>query len=563
MTMAATQRFHLVLIKPTHYDADGYPIQWRHNWIASNSMDCLHAIAIDSRERRVLGDDTEIVVHAMDEICQRIPVDELLGQIRADGGRALVSLVGVQSNQFPRAVDVATPFLDAGLPVIVGGIHVSGCIAMLPELPPDLLEAQARGISFFAGEAEQGRFAEVVREAQAGQLKPVYNFLDAPPEIQGEPVPVLPREILEGSGWGDMSIFDMGRGCPFVCTFCTIINVHGRKSRFRTPDDLERIVVQNHAMGVHQFFITDDNLARNRNWEALFDRLIRLREERGIQLRLQVQVDVQAHRIPGFIDKAVAAGVDQVFMGLESVNPDNLAGAGKKQNHIEEYREMMLAWKRHPVVLIGAYIIGFPNDTPESIRGDVEFLKRELPLDLVYFTVMQPLPGSKDHQQLWEKEVWMDPDMNKYDTTQPVMAHPKMSAAELQGAYLDAWRRFYTFEHMETIFRRMFALGSNKKLTTANRLFWFSYFYPYMGIHPIDGGIHPIRKRRDRRPSLPRENPLLFYPRNLVRVAMQELTSRLHMYRVRRLMQKVRNDPATANYRDVAITQTEPREQAA
>ena len=205
----------------------------------------------------------------------------------------------------------------------------------------------------------------------------------------------------------------------------------------------------------------------------------------------------------------------------------------------------------------------FPDDTPESISDDVEFLKSELPLDLVYFTMMQPLPGSKDHQELWERGVWMDPDMNKYDTTQPVMAHPRMSAEELEQAYLDAWRRFYTFEHMETIFRRMFALGSNKKLTTANRLFWFSYFYPYMGIHPIDGGIHPVRKRIDRRPTLPRENPVVFYPRNLARVAMQMVTSRVHMLRVHRLMRRVRHDPATATYRDAAITPVTRQDKAA
>jgi hypothetical protein len=241
-------------------------------------------------------------------------------------------------------------------------------------------------------------------------------------------------------------------------------------------------------------------------------------------------------------------------MGLESVNPENLAGAGKHQNRIDEFREMMLDWKRHPVVIIGAYIIGFPNDTPESIRRDVEFLKRELPIDLVYFTMMQPLPGSKDHQRLWEQGVWMDPDMNKYDTTQPVMEHSNMTAQELHEAYLDAWRRFYTFEHMETVLRRMFALGSNKKLTTANRLHWFSYYYPYMGIHPIDGGHHPIRKRRDRRPTLFRENPLIFYPRNLVRVGLSYLTSTAHLARVRRLMRRIQRDPAKAAYRDVAIS---------
>jgi pyruvate-formate lyase-activating enzyme len=546
-------KFHLILLKPTHYDADSYPIQWQHNWIASNSLACINALALDCRERKVLGPDVEIVVHAMDEISRRIPVKDLLRLVQRNGNRALVCLVGVQSNQFPRAMDIARPFLAAGLPIIAGGIHVSGCVAMLKELPADLREAQALGISLFAGEAEDGRFELVVREAYADKLQPLYNFLERPPEIQGQPVPVLPRETLARSGWLTMSIFDMGRGCPFQCSFCTIINVHGHKSRFRTADDLERIIMHNHAMGVHQFFVTDDNLARNRNWEALFDRLIELREHRGIKVRMQIQVDTQAYRIPGFIDKATRAGVDQVFMGLESVNPENLAGAGKHQNRIGEFREMMLAWKQHPVVIICAYIIGFPNDTPESVRRDVEFLKRELPIDLVYFTMMQPLPGSKDHQRLWEQGVWMDPDMNKYDTTQPVMEHPKMTMEELRETYLDAWRRFYTFEHMETVLRRMFALGSNKKLTTANRLHWFSYFYPYMGIHPIDGGHHPIRKRRDRRPTLPLENPLLFYPKNLGRVALHYVTRNVHIFRVRRLLRLIQREPAKASYCDAAI----------
>jgi len=545
--------FHIILIKPTHYNAEGYPIQWRQNWIVSNSLACIYALAMDCNFRKVLGPEVTIEVHAMDEITQRIPVKELLRLVQKDGGRALVCLVGVQTNQFPRAMDISVPFLAAGLPVIAGGIHVSGCIAMLKELPADLRQAQAQGICFFAGEAEDGRFELVVRDAYAGKLRPVYNFLDRPPELQGQPIPILPKEILARSSWFRMSSFDMGRGCPFDCSFCTIINVHGRKSRFRSADELERIIMENNRLGVSQFFVTDDNLARNKNWEELFDRLIELREKRGIAISMLIQVDTQAHRIPGFIDKAARAGIDQVFMGLESVNPDNLAGAGKHQNHIEEFREMMLEWKRHPVVIIGAYIIGFPNDTPESIKRDVEFLKRELPIDIVYFSLMQPLPGSKDHQVLSEKHVWMDPDMNKYDTTHPVMEHPHMTASELEEAYLDAWRIYYTIPHMDTIFRRMFALKSNKTLATVTLLYWFSYFYAYMGIHPIDGGCHPIRKRNDRRPTLPLENPLLFYPRNLYRIIHHYITMNVHFMRIRRLMLKVKNDPGNSAYRDSAI----------
>jgi hypothetical protein len=85
--------------------------------------------------------------------------------IRKSGGKALIGLVGVQSNQFPRAVDLARRFRAAGLPVCIGGFHVSGCLAMLPEMQADMREAQALGISLFAGEGEDGRLVEVLCDA--------------------------------------------------------------------------------------------------------------------------------------------------------------------------------------------------------------------------------------------------------------------------------------------------------------------------------------------------------------------------------------------------------------
>ena len=108
---------------------------------------------------------------------------------------------------------------------------------------------------------------------------------------------------------GLSTTFDAGRGCPYQCSFCTIINVQGRKSRYRSPDDVERLVRLNWAAGVHKFFITDDNFARNKEWEAIFDRLIWLREKNGVPLGLMIQVDTLCHRIPNFVEKAKQAGV--------------------------------------------------------------------------------------------------------------------------------------------------------------------------------------------------------------------------------------------------------------
>jgi len=222
---------------------------------------------------------------------------------------------------------------------------------------------------------------------------------------------------------GALASFDAGRGCPFECSFCTIINVQGRKPRGRNPDDVELVVRRNYTRGVHRYFITDDDFARHRNWEMIFDRLIKLREEEGLKISFTIQVDTASYRLPRFIEKAARAGCTKIFLGLESINPESLRGTGKRQNRVEEYRQMLLAWRKHRVITCAGYILGFPSDTYGSVMRDIETITRELPIDLLEFFILSPLPGSEDHKKLHARGVWMDTDWNKYDTEHVVLAH--------------------------------------------------------------------------------------------------------------------------------------------
>ena len=461
---------------------------------------------------QVLGPDVDIHLHTYDETNRRVRPDQIIRMIRKAGGKALIGLVGVQSNQFPRAVDLARPFLAAGFPVCIGGFHVSGCIAMLPELPQDMREAQAMGISFFAGEAEERRFDEVLRDAWNGTLKPLYNYMNDLPSLQGEPAPFLPRKHVQRTS-GSLSSVDLGRGCPYQCSFCTIINVQGRKSRFRTADDLERIVRMNYAEGIKRFFITDDNFARNRDWEVFFDRLIELRNGDFPKIGFTIQVDTLCHKIPNFIEKATAAGVRRVFIGLENINPDNLIAAKKRQNKITEYREMLQKWRDHGAITYAGYILGFPADTKESILRDIEIIKRELPLDILEFFFLTPLPGSEDHKVLSAKGIWMDPDMNKYDLNHRVAHHGKMSDTEWEEAYRAAWAAYYTPDHIRTILRRSAACKLGRPGTTLSTILWFYLMILFEGVHPLEGGALRLKFRRDRRHGMPRESAFVFYPR--------------------------------------------------
>src|SRR5664279_1425399 len=239
--VAHQRRFQLVLIKPSHYDADGYVIQWARSSIPSNSLASVYALAANAAQRQVLGPDIAIDISATDETNSRVRINDIIAQVKRHDGFGMVGLVGVQSNQFPRALDLARPLRQAGIPVVIGGFHVSGCMAMLPEMQADIQVALDMGCSLFAGEAEEGRLDQVMQDAAARTLAPIYNYMAELPGLEGTPTPFLPPSNLKRTA-NHYASFDAGRGCPYQCSFCTIINVQGRKSRRRTPDDIEHLI---------------------------------------------------------------------------------------------------------------------------------------------------------------------------------------------------------------------------------------------------------------------------------------------------------------------------------
>jgi len=547
---ATTKKFCLILLRPSHYDDDGYVIQWLRSTIPSNSLAALYGLARDCKHRHVLGDDIEIEIHPFDETNTRIRPKRLARMIE-EAGAGVVMFVGVQSNQFPHTLDLAKPLLARGVQVAIGGFHVSGTMSMLGGNDPDIHRAKAMGISLFAGEAE-GRLEQVLQDAYAKKLKPLYNYMADLPGIEGAPIPLI-SSVRAARTAGHVTSFDAGRGCPFQCSFCTIINVQGRKSRRRSPDDVEAIIRENVAQGLRSFFITDDNFARNKDWEVILDRIIRLREVDKLKLSFIIQVDTLCHKLPNFIEKCAAAGVRRVFIGLENINPDSLAGAHKRQNKITEYRKMLLAWKAAKVITYCGYITGFPNDTVESIKRDVEIVKKELPLDILEFFYLTPLPGSEDHQKLVNAGVEIDPDLNRYDLNHVCAPHPKMSRTEWERAYLTAWETYYTMEHMETVLKRLVA----KKGRANNALVlitWFMSSIHLEKVHPLEGGVIRLKSRRDRRPGLKLEPIWTFYPKYWVESGIKVYKLATLYFRLRGIYKRIKADKKRFKYMDVALT---------
>ncbi len=444
-------------------------------------------------------------IKLIDESVQKVDIKAIANENKRNNTKIIVCLVGVQSNQFPRASDLAVEFRKSNITVLIGGFHISGSLCMNLTPAMEINRLIDLGVTVIAGEAEW-KWEGVLRDALENKLEPIYNFLCEAPDIRFAPLPHVNKEYLKRFISSNYTTLDCGRGCPFNCSFCTVINVHGRMMRFRDVDKILELLKENYIKHkVLFYFFTDDNFSRNKNWEAILNGLIKLRNEEKIPIEFMIQVDTQSYKIPRFIEKASQAGCKHVFIGMESLNPKNLQSVGKKHNRVEEFKELISVYRKHNIDTHIAYIIGFPFDTPTSVREDIEFLKSELGPEQASFFIMTPLPGSEDHTQLRKNSTWIDPDLNKYDSFHVTMEHPNMTKDELMSAYKDAWTSFYSLDNMVKILKRV--SSENYWEVFMKCLFYKNSIFIENG-HPMIEGIIRFKDRLQRRPGYQIDTPL-------------------------------------------------------
>lgn len=499
----------VTLIRPTNYTDDGYPIKTRIGVIRSNTLTQIGTLVHDLVNEPFFQGVT-IKIRKIDEAIEWIPGKEIINRSKVQGVKSIVMLVGVQTNQFPRALDIASKFLPHGISVLIGGFHVSGMLAMIG-VTRDLKNAMSKGIKLVAGEVEGGRLTAIVTDILKNRARPLYNFLNPTPSLLDVPIPHITKDEFENFA-SRFTTIDTGRGCVFNCDFCTIINVQGRTMRYREPKQVVEFVRQSyHEAGVSHSFFTDDNTARNPRWRELFSELIRMREEEKIPFTFMMQSDLAARKMPGgdFFELASRAGCNQVFFGVESVNRENLRSKDKFQNQVHEYKDLVAHCHSLGITCHAGYMLGLPFDTTESIKQDVAELQRMM-FDSASFYILSPLPGSKDHQRWWREGRWLDEDFNKYDSAHVAVKPERMSSDELIEAYHDAWEQFYSTEHMVNVLK----MWKPDRYSYKERLSffaWYLYSSRIEHLHPMNCGFWTVRRRNERRSGLPQEAFIPFW----------------------------------------------------
>ena len=486
----------VVFIRPTNYDDDGYVIRYVKGVLPSNTIACMRSLTLEFTERWKRDYGIDITVECYDEFVEKVPITKFARK-NGSSHKVVAALVGVQSNQYPRAADLAMRLTDHGIKALIGGFHVSGILAMFGEPTPEINDVIDYGVTVVQGEAELV-WESILHDVVNGCEKSIYRMTNYP-DISNKPVPQADTRYMRKFAVSHMGTVDCSRGCPFNCSFCTIVNVQGRHMRCRSANSILATIRNNLALGINHYFFTDDNFSRNTNWESIFDGLIEMREQEGLDISFMMQVDTVCDRIPNFVEKAGRAGCTQVFIGMESLNPDNLKAVQKNQNNVENYASYIAAWHRENVMTHVGYIIGFPFDTLESVKRDVDNMMNVIKVDQASFFILTPLPGSVDHKYMVDNNLPLDPDLNNYDSFHITTEHPLMTRDETLQAYDYAWTQFYRFENLKKVLMRA---GTKAYWNIFKNIMWYknSLLEPR---HPMVAGFIRRKHRTDVRPGTP------------------------------------------------------------
>src|SRR5262249_30506227 len=326
--------------------------------------------------------------------------------------------VGVQSHQFHRALDLAAFARAHGVRhCVIGGPHPMTC---------DTSMLQNRGVSFALAEAEM-IWLEILRDAMRGELQPVYGREQRWTERLDAPVIIPPskrdlrRYVVEMLG-----IYP-ARGCPFTCNFCSVIKIAGRQIRSQSIATTIESLRNAKAAGVRLVMFTSDNFNKYNEAKELMEQMI----AENVRVPFFAQCDTQIAKQEEFVELMARAGCFEMFVGVESFSRKTLLAAHKTQNHPSTYSDITRLCRNHGIVSHFSNIIGFPDDTAQSIREHVEVL-RELDPNVGSFYILCPIPGTEQYDDFLASKCITEMNLDRYDGTSPTWRHPNLSAHELE-----------------------------------------------------------------------------------------------------------------------------------
>ena len=469
--MSEAQTFRVVLLKPSKYGGDGYVERFRRGFMPNSTL--LHLKSMTPREL----EGHPVVVTAIDEYTETNL--DYLDLLRPETC-SLLALVGVQSHQMHRALDVAAVARRNGVPhCVVGGPHVMTC---------ETREVQERGVSFALSEAELV-WETILHDALAGELRPVYGESRRWQSELSSPILIPPSTAELRRYIIPMAGIYPARGCPFSCNFCSVVKIAGKKVRSQPVETTVRSLIAARAAGVRVVMFTSDNLNKYAEVRTLLKAMIGER----IHLPFFAQCDVQLGRDEELVELLAKAGCAQVFVGVESFNRGTLRAIRKFQNDPAKYAELVQLCHRHGISTHFSNILGFPEQDERSILEHVDELRAMRPF-MASFYILTPIPGTDQYDDFRAAGLIAESNLDRFDATCSVWRHPHLSAPELDRLLMAAYRKFYS---ASGIVKKAFSRRWNGPwFINALALGYaaFARFAAWRGMHPMAGGLGRVTR---------------------------------------------------------------------
>jgi pyruvate-formate lyase-activating enzyme len=455
------RRLRVVLIKPTKYEADGSVQRFKKGYMPNATL--YHIASLTPSH---IG-DAAVTVHTVDEYVHQ-DLDYLQLLHHDPNFVTLLALVGVQSHQFHRALDLAAYALRNNVRhCIIGGPHVMTC---------DTSVLQGRGVSFAIAEAEL-IWNQILQDAMEGELRPVYGAERRWAEhLSGVVINPPSQTDLARYGAPVLGLYPV-RGCPYRCSFCSVIKISGRA--VRNPDIESTLESLRRAKrgGVRLIKFVSDNFNKFPQVRPLLQAMI---DER-LDLPFYCQCDTQISKNPELVEMLGRAGCYEMFVGVESFNRTTLKAAGKYHNHPEQYAEIVRLCNAAGIRPHFSNIIGFPNDNEEEVQHHLEVLKSLQPR-VASFYILTPIPGTEQYDE-FHKAGWItERNLDRFDGSCSTWAHPHFAQDKLEDLLYHCYVNYYGF-----LIRRGGLREDDLRLAV------FCRYTATHRKHPMAGGVDPVR----------------------------------------------------------------------
>jgi hypothetical protein len=465
-------KLRVVILKPSKYGRSGYVERFRRGFMPNSTVPYLRSMTPEEI------DGVRIDIHTVDEY---VRTDlGYLHLLRKADNPTLLALVGVQSHQFQRSLDLAAFARANGIEhCVVGGPHPMTC---------DTRGLQQRGISFALAEAEI-IWPTILNDAIHGKLQPVYGQEQRWQKELHSPVLISPTKSELRRYIIPMLGIYPARGCPYTCNFCSVIKIAGRQIRSQSIETTLGSLRAAKAAGVKMIMFTSDNFNKYAEGPELLRQMI----EEKIELPFFVQCDTQVAKQEKLVALLSKAGCFQMFLGVESFSRSVLLAANKTQNHPALYGEIVRLCRKYHITSHFSNIIGFPGDTAQSIRDHLNVL-RALQPDIASFYILTPIPGTEQYDEFLAAGRIHEPNLDRFDAQSVTWGHDNLGAEELESQLFRCYREFYSAGHiLRTAFRNIRHKKIFADVLPMLGASIFTRFAAWRRIHPMSGGVGRIQ----------------------------------------------------------------------